>query len=486
MRKRLHLYAMKQVFGSVSKHSGVLFLFACFALLLVPKIFQEGLFMDGCIYGSVARNLSQGSGSFWQLSFSQTLLHPFHEHPPLAFALQSLVFKVFGDQFFIERFYQLLIAFASAVLIIGIFKQYSKHAQLSWLAALLWLTTERVFWCANENMLESTMSVFDLLAVYFLGKCLLGNLNRTFINLSIAALAIFCAFLSKGLPALFPLSFFFFAFVSKQLSFLHMLKQSIYLLTAISLIFTLAFVFWEDAFESIKLYLQQQVMGSVQGKDRVGLRLPFISGFFKQIIPYLILAAIALLSQARKKSNTSAPITSLLFVLIGLSAFLPLLVSPKLSFYYLVPCFPYFSIATVLYVEPIFCNSITPSIQKFLRSSAIGISVLMIVVVCFLSLALYGTASRDAEMITEVKALKNYCPPLSVISVSQNLQEDWTLFAYLQRIAKLSVQKGDAQCLYLLAEQDEQIPADYSLLHREVGKRFVLYSKTNLHKKRAN
>ncbi len=443
--------------------------------------------MDGCIYGSIARNLSEDNGSFWQLSFSKTLLQPFHEHPPLAFALQSIIFKIIGDQFFVERLYQLLITILSALVIMGIYRQHNNTSKLQWLAALLWLTTERVFWCANENMLESTMSLFDLLSIYFLGRYFASTKNKFLaLYLFLAATSLLCAFLSKGLPALFPLAYFAFAFVSKQTPFMQAFKKSLYFLAAFAFVSALLLTFSDQAFKSIAAYLNQQVIGSVQGKDRVGLRLPFISGFFQQIIPYLIIAAVAVFLQLKSGSQLKIKSSVVFFVLLGLSAFLPLLVSPKLSFYYLVPSFPYFAIATALFVEPIFVEKTSASTQTFLSKVALSISALVIASVLYLSFSLYGSASRDAEMIKEVKALKAWCPANTVVSVSENLQEDWTLFAYMQRIAKLSVKKGEADQMYLIAEQTELSAPGYSLLSKKEGHRFALYSQTTAHKKRAN
>lgn len=50
--------------------------------------------MDGLFYSSIARNLSNGVGTFWQTHFSNTLFPRFYEHPPLALGIQSLFLKL--------------------------------------------------------------------------------------------------------------------------------------------------------------------------------------------------------------------------------------------------------------------------------------------------------------------------------------------------------------------------------------------------------
>ena len=41
------------------------------ALLLLPGLVREGMFMDGMLYTVVAHNEARGIGTFWQPRFSQ-------------------------------------------------------------------------------------------------------------------------------------------------------------------------------------------------------------------------------------------------------------------------------------------------------------------------------------------------------------------------------------------------------------------------------
>src|SRR5690606_19575093 len=81
--------------------------FAIFLGIISPALFSDGMFMDGLIYATIAKNLANGMGSFWYLKFSETFFSAFHEHPPLAMALQSIFFKIFGDSIYVERFYSM-------------------------------------------------------------------------------------------------------------------------------------------------------------------------------------------------------------------------------------------------------------------------------------------------------------------------------------------------------------------------------------------
>lgn len=79
------------------------------AVFFTAGMWKEGLFMDGLYYASIARNLSEGDGSFWNLHFTKTLLNDFDQHPPLAIYLESIFFRLFGDTLFTEKIYSFVI-----------------------------------------------------------------------------------------------------------------------------------------------------------------------------------------------------------------------------------------------------------------------------------------------------------------------------------------------------------------------------------------
>ena len=103
------------------------FVIGLISILLLPKVFQQGIFFDGLIYSSVSNNMANGQGSFWDPSYSQTIWLHFHEHPPLALGLQSIFIKVFNGAFFAEKLYSLLMGILSIIFIIKIWKSAFKE-----------------------------------------------------------------------------------------------------------------------------------------------------------------------------------------------------------------------------------------------------------------------------------------------------------------------------------------------------------------------
>ena len=73
---------------------------AVVALLLaltIPRMAQRGMFSDGLLYATIARNMAIGVGSLWAPSYTQTAWTEFYEHPPLGLALEAVAFHALGD-----------------------------------------------------------------------------------------------------------------------------------------------------------------------------------------------------------------------------------------------------------------------------------------------------------------------------------------------------------------------------------------------------
>lgn len=430
-----------------------LFTGAVFLSLILPPLLMQGMFMDGMIYGAVARNLSVGQGNFWHLEFSETLLQPFHEHPPLTFYLESLFFRLSGDQYFTERLYTLFVALATVLVLVRLFRLTGGNNAGSWLGVLLWISTERVFWSINQNMLEVTMGFFSLLTLLLLQTAETRSGQAKLIKQSLAGFFLLAAFLSKGFPGLFPLGFYFFRYLSQPGTTLRYFIKNTLLFSGLfmALLGILLFVS-DDAWASLSQWFQQQVSGSVQGQDRTGFRLPFISGFFQQLIPMFALISLVLLSLKIKKVKALSLTADQKFLLYtGLSAFIPLLISPKLSFYYFVPAIPYFALFTANYVQhQLKASQSAFSEKKWMKPIALS----LLIASLFYSISQKGRASRDEALLGDVAKLQAFVPAGSRIQVSESLTDDWTLFACLQRQGRYSVTRENT-AIYLLQSRGE-------------------------------
>lgn len=443
-----------------------------FTLLLVPNLFQEGMFMDGLIYAAIGNNMAHNEGSFWFPKFSETLMVSFHEHPPLVFGIESVIFTVFGNAFYIEKLFSLAMGLLTALMIILIWKKINKgnpFEPLFWLPVLLWITVPRVYWAYNNNMLENTMGFFSLVSI----RLLLGLPRETgwkrigyFLVVSFLLL---CSFLSKGFPGLYPLGFFFYLFLSgkQSMSFASMIKNTTLLLVIFFSISALFFLLNSDARDSILTYLTIQVLPSIEGTRAVNSRLGLLYDLFQQLVIALIICALVILFSYRKfliwiKQDAVAVRQMIFFGILGFSASLPLMVSPRLSAFYLVPSMPFFSIVLSLLIS----HNVLGYLEKInLRSRVLHalsvVTYMLIFSTIMYSVANYQHFCRDEVLLADVKAIGRFLPRESIVSVSPSLYQAWTMMGYLQREFQISVDRSEKQHEYLLIEVDEPIKETY-------------------------
>ena len=113
--------------------------------LTIPRMAQRGMFSDGLVHATLARNMAIGAGSLWAPNYTQTAWTAYYEHPPLGLALEAVAFRALGDHLSVERIYSLLVLVLHAVVIVGIWRRLFS-APLDWLAVLFWLTPSIVSW----------------------------------------------------------------------------------------------------------------------------------------------------------------------------------------------------------------------------------------------------------------------------------------------------------------------------------------------------
>ena len=287
----------------------------------LPSLFQKGMFLDGITYATISRNMALGLGEFWSPVYTETFGDTFHAHPPLVFWIQSIFFFVFGDFFWIERIYGLVICLLSAGGILKIWNlmAFKKTNVGGWLPVLIWIMIPMVSWSYTNNILENTMALFDLWAVYFL--CLAikkENLHFLFIGSVLAFLAVF----SKGLPGLFPIAvlwiYVLIFSVSCQRHLLHFLGPFVIILT----LFWILIFFFPQAQLYFSEYLKTQLLPAFSGTGEVTVsnRFYILARLGLQlIIPFLlVIASIFYMKKWIPNMSNSSLNQSLFFLIIAL------------------------------------------------------------------------------------------------------------------------------------------------------------------------
>jgi len=399
-------------------------------VLVVPVLIQDGMFMDGMLYTCVAKNLSEGHGSFWFPHFSKNMLDFFDQQPPLGFGIQAVFFKLFGASIYVERFYSFLTLCLGAFLISKLWKilfaEQSEIKNISWFPVLLWIIIPVCFWSYSNNMLECTMVVFDLLAVIFIFRFFE---QRYILHLVIAGIFIFLASLTKGFQGLFPLAAIFFHWlVYRKISFVKMMLYSTLLLAVPSLIYFL--IFQNDtARDGLTAYLQNRVLNSISSVSTVENRFHLIGRLSQELLPPIIISLL-LFVFLRKKSNPEKKYLqhSLFFLLIGVSASLPLIVTLEQRGFYLVTSLPFFATSIAIFSSSYVAAAVNKinSEKKGFKIFRLASFLLFSGVIVFSSLQT-GKASRDEEMLHDIYLIGPVIPKGTGICTTPEL---WHVFSF--------------------------------------------------------
>lgn len=456
-----------------------LIVFSIFLLIVGPALFSDGMFMDGLLYATISKNLAHGVGSFWNLHLTKTLLTPFHEHPPLAFGLQSILFRLFGDSLFVERWYSLLTFLITGVVIgfIWIRLVEEKYKPYAWLPLFLWIITPLVGWAAANNMLENTMMLFTSLSVLFF---IYGLDYKKFYWFVLNGIMLFLGVLTKGLVALFPLALPFWLVLIKpdynlRKATMHLGLQMLALIAS----FGLLFVIQPQSFESLSLYFNKQIVGSIANVSTVDSRFFIIYRWFTEMIPvYIVWILVRFISFKYKL----VPINyrwALILLLTGFSGVFPIMVSMKQSGFYMLATFPLFAIGFAFLIGPrvyLLMDNFIFRRQLFLQIFS-GVLLVLALIVCGVASQKIG---RQEDKIKDVYTLVQTIPQGTTIKVTKAQWGDWALHGYMYRYGEISLatnikegnnyfllRKGEA---IQLVKDYQKVPVDLNL--------YELYQKT--------
>lgn len=455
-----------------------LFTLTAFILSLVPLLVQDGMFFDGVLYSGISKNLANNLGSFWQPHFTKTFFNEFYDHPPLVFGIQSLFFKVLGNSIYVERLFSFSNAILSLVGISSIWKLIFKDSHIKrfdWLPVLLWIITPVISASFRNNLLVNTVTVFTLCSSYFIIKAIIENKQ---IFLFIGSFFMALAFFSKGPFGLFPLVIgFFYWLCFSKITFMKSLKIFGVLLFSFLGFIVLLFLIQPEGLNNISRYISVQLLPSLQNERYTrSSRFYILIRLFLELLPSILTTlAVILTFRKRFKNYDNIKINyAAFFVLIGLCASIPLLVSLKQHPNYIVPSIPFFalglSVIIVLFIKGIFEKLKQRTVIKLRIFSIILFSASLIFSFSFIGKSagadgliagIMGKHSQNKDKLHDVYILTSIIPEGTIISVSKTFPRDPELRNYLGRIGYISVD-WNAEKEFLLTENKimEELSSD--------------------------
>jgi len=453
-----------------------LFVISFFIIIIVRDLFQDGMFMDGVIYATVAKNLAGGLGTFWHPHFSQTAMRLYHEQPPLLFGIEAIFFKILGNGMYVERIYGLLVALITIFLIYKSWKNifYDKQEKnISWLPVLFWLSIPVCFWSYSNNMEEPTMGMFDLAALFFISRAIIHN-KKPFFNLGIAALMLIAASMCKGVQGLFPLAaIFFYWILFRSFSFGKMFLFSAFLFICIAAFYGLILLN-HTVFTSYEMYFHDRIVAAFAHPAATHAdRFYIIKQLFSELAGVFILMLFFWIFSRIKHRHFSADNNvvriSIWFLLIGLSGTLPLLLTIEQSGYYLVTAMPYYAIGFAVFFTPA-VSALIEQINLISKQFKIWTVITWVILassIVFSAVSISSGPKRDQELLHDVYLTGSIIKSGSIIGISNEMSGDWSLQAYYNRYYYISLDASAQPHEYFLLDKtldQKLVPVDYKIL----------------------
>lgn len=457
-----------------------LFTFFFLGAMFLPRLAPQGLFGDGLLYASMARNLAISKGSMWAPWFSSGYWldfasgAPYFENPPLMIWFQAGFFWLLGDHWWVEKCYALLVFCLNAWLIVRIWETPLRQTPLEnrygWVPLLFWYLITPVIWGNPNNLMDNNLATFCLLALWAALDGLFSG-RGVWIKLTLAGALVYLGILTKGPVALYPAAVpFLFACIggladgTLRKKVFRGLAQSAWIGVVGIGLFALMLYLVPESQHYFEQYWQRR-LGVVLSGVREDAELSGWARLYILVIlvkeqPGLIAVFLLLLFLARGRNIDGQAFRrerriSLLFLLLGLSATLPIALSARQNGIYVIPGMPMFALAAAYFHLPVLHYWLAEpgaKTRRFLtrlgRFSFVAMFFLAVYVVM-----LFGQPGRDKDILHDLPGLQQAIPAGSQVAVCERLMYNQQVHAYLQRFHRLELTRDLSLCHYALTDQ---------------------------------
>lgn len=434
-------------------------------IVIVAPVFQQGLFIDGLLYKTVATNFYHSETGFWNMKFNDISMNPFYEQPPLFFFVTGTLYHLFGNSFLADKFVTVLFLGFSVFMIDRICVLLFTKRIFSLVTIFLLLLIPIVCWTYVNQVIETLVLPLSLLGCYCFFK--FRQTEKPVSKIICVAgfsLTIILLFLTKGFQSCFviTLPFLFALFFRGKSSWIFAVVSSV--LVAIKL-YVLLFVY-EPSSLWFANYLQKRLLASMNG---VGATAPYraeiiVRAFTELIGPLLFILIAWLFSRNKAEASNSGKNKKLGFVFLLLALFgsLPFAVTLEQRGFYLVPSFPFFILALNLIFFPQL-NFVFQKINNFISTRVNVIFPILLLLgalaYVFLSPGLY---KRDENLLKDLVLIRQHVPIGDTISIDGDSWNDTALQAYLYMQHKTNVEGNYNHRFYIHDRSHETIPnTDY-------------------------
>ena len=477
--------------------SSVWILLCCvFCLGILLRLVHQSMYLDGGIYATMSLNLAQGQGTPWALHFSDTLFPVFVEHPPLMLWLQAVCFSILGDSIAVEKGFSLLTFFACAGLLFKIWMRLNKDDSLMQqafpFALFLMLIAGQMSWGYANGLLENLLSIFSLWSILLI---IIAYDRPTPIHcaqriglMAATGLFICLSIFTKGPVGLFPLvapAIYWLIFRRPNLT---SVVIDIFIILVILAIFLALLYSFTASREALERYLAVQLIPSLRG-DRGTLGGGF--NVLRKIIAIngysIIITALAaffgrrfVLSKENQDLGRVRRKWALFFLTIGISASLPIGLSPRVAYYYFNPSLLFYSLGFCLLAGPAIMTGLSQMGERASRYLWFA-SVLALLISITVVIANFGRPGEDEQTIKQAASINKFvcsghadCKPI-ISACGDTVRNDQALLTYLLRRYKISLSHIDkVESAFLIADESCRHISGYSDTTLDISPYFLL------------
>lgn len=450
------------------------------AAMFLPRLVPQGLFGDGLLYASLARNLAEGKGSMWAPWFSSGYWldfasgAPYFENPPLMIWLEAVFFRIIGDYWWVEKLYSLLLFVINAWLIVRIWEIPLRgtdfQGKYGWFPLLLWYLTTPAVWGNPNNMMDNNLLTFCLLGLYFALDGLFSGKNLRW-KLTLAGVSVYLGLMTKGPVGLYPVATPFLFMLTATLPAIRKadiakgaLRSAWVGLVALGL-FALMLALVPESRVYFENYWQKRLgvvlSGVREDAELTGLARLSIFRILAKEMAVLIAAFFILFFISRRKKINAGPFrherrTGLLFLLLGFAATLPIMLSARQNGIYIIPAMPVFALAAGYWHLPLLHHWLAPSPGKTTRffEKLRWLSIAGLIVLSAYVVFLFGKPGRDRALLHDLPMIRQAIPKGEKVLVCEKLMYDQQLHTYLQRFHHLELTRDTSACRFALADKN--------------------------------
>ncbi len=456
----------------ITQHSALKrFSLAFIAAMFFPRVIPEGMFFDGLLYASIGRNISIGVGDFWHPIISASYTTPQHinsiyffGHPPLAFGIISFFYKILGDHWWVEKLFCVIVWIITVFLVRKLWLQSGIYKNWWWLVLIVWQMSPAVLWSYPYFILDNLMAVFSLSAACILSYELSamsyepsGKQEKLKVHTSkliAVCILLHLAFLTKGPVGMYPLAIpllYYFCFDRKNVFRKGFIYSAILTFSTASSLF--CWYFYPPACDFFQNYFHTQLMSSItENEHTVQYTFRDYTLLYENIGLTLIPIAVVVLPILflGKYSNKLKLVFegeqkrwALFYLLVALSGSLPMAISHKTSWYYLLPCSPFFAFAGIMLIAPSLVDSSQltvdrkkpPTVNRQLSTVNYCVNLFIVGVIVFCCTR-FGKIEREENLILDIRKLENIFPKSATITVNNEMMNDYEIHGYFQRYGR--------------------------------------------------